>query len=108
MKGDIHKYVLSTNSFLFDIGEPRYWQNNTGYQIIKKVKYRLIPYSYNLKPCTVLPVSRLPNIAQISTCTQIKGDINRYVLSTSSCPCDIGGLRYRQINTGYKILRIGY
>ena len=45
MKGDIHKYVLSTNSFLCDIGELRYSLNNTGYQIAKIVKYRLIPNS---------------------------------------------------------------
>ena len=45
MKGDIHRYVMSTNSFLSDIGELRYRQNNIGYQIIEIVKYRLIPYS---------------------------------------------------------------
>ena len=44
MKGDIHSYVLSTSSFLCDIGEPRFRQNNTRYQIIKIVKYELIPY----------------------------------------------------------------
>ena len=41
MKGNIHRYVLSTISFLCDIGEPRYRQNNTGYQNIKIVNYRL-------------------------------------------------------------------
>ena len=56
----------------------------------------------------VLPVSRLPNLAQIAACTQIKGDIHRYVSSTSSPLCDIGEPRYRQNNTGYKILRIEY
>ena len=45
MNGDIFRYVLSTNSFLCDIGQPRYSQNNTGYQIIKVNKYTLIPYS---------------------------------------------------------------
>ena len=45
MKDDIHRYVLSTVSFLSDIRELRYRQNNTGYQIIKKVKFRFIPYS---------------------------------------------------------------
>ena len=40
MKGDIYRYVLSTNSFLCNIGEPRYGQNNLGYQIIKIVKSR--------------------------------------------------------------------
>ena len=44
MKGDIHSYVLITSSFLCDIGEPRFRQNNTRYQIIKIVKYELIPY----------------------------------------------------------------
>ena len=39
MKGDIHSYVLSTSSFLCDIGELRFRQNNTRYQIIKIVKY---------------------------------------------------------------------
>ena len=36
IKGDFHRYVLSTISFLSDIGERRYRQNNIGYQIIKK------------------------------------------------------------------------
>ena len=45
MKGDIQRYVLSTITFLCDIGKLRYRQNNTGYQNIKMVKYRLIPYS---------------------------------------------------------------
>ena len=39
MKGDIHSYVFSTNSFLYNIGDPRIRQNNTRYQIIKIVKY---------------------------------------------------------------------
>ena len=33
LKGDIHKYILSTSSFLCDFGELRYQQNNGGYQI---------------------------------------------------------------------------
>ena len=33
LNGDIHRYVLSTSSFLCDIGEPRYKQNKMGYQI---------------------------------------------------------------------------
>ena len=33
LKGDIHSFVSSTNSFLCDIGEPRYKQNKMGYQI---------------------------------------------------------------------------
>ena len=45
MKGDIHSFVLSISSFLCNIGQPRFRQNNTGYQTIKIVKYRLIPYS---------------------------------------------------------------
>ena len=32
MKGGIPRYVFSTSSPLCDIGEPRYRQNNTGYQ----------------------------------------------------------------------------
>ena len=39
MNGDIFRYVLSTNSFLCDIRQLRYSQNNTGYQIIKIIKY---------------------------------------------------------------------
>ena len=45
MKGDIHSYILSTITFQCDIGEPRFRQNNTVYQAIKIVKYRLVPYS---------------------------------------------------------------
>ena len=33
LKGGIHSFVLSTSSFLCDIGEPRYEQNKMGYQI---------------------------------------------------------------------------
>ena len=33
LKGDIHRYVLSTSSFLCDIRELRYNQKNMGYQI---------------------------------------------------------------------------
>ena len=33
LKGDIHSFVLSTSSFLYDIGELRYKQNKIGYQI---------------------------------------------------------------------------
>ena len=38
MKGDIHRYVLSTISFLCDIKEQKFTQNNIGYQTIKIVK----------------------------------------------------------------------
>ena len=38
MKDDIHRYVLITCSPLCNIGELRYRQNNTGYQISKIVK----------------------------------------------------------------------
>ena len=108
MKGDIHSYVLSTSSFLCDVRKPRYRQNSIGYQTIKIVKYKLIPYSRNMIPCIVLPVSRLPDIPEKSACTQMKGDINRYVLSTSSPLCNMGESRYRQNNKGYQILRKGY
>ena len=33
LKGDIHSFVSSTSSFLYDIGEPRYEQNKMAYQI---------------------------------------------------------------------------
>ena len=36
-------------------------------------------------PCTVLPVSRLHDIAEKTACSQMKGDINRYVLSNDLC-----------------------
>ena len=65
MKGDIHIYVLSTSIFLSNIGELKFRQNTTGYQIIKIVKFSVIPYSKKLIPSVVLPVSRLLNIAQI-------------------------------------------
>ena len=45
MKGEINRYVFSTISFLSDIRELRYRQNNTGYQIINIVIFILIPYS---------------------------------------------------------------
>ena len=44
IKADIHRYVLSTISFLCDIGEPRYRQNDTGYRINRIVKYCLKLY----------------------------------------------------------------
>ena len=59
-------------------------------------------------PCVVLPVSRLLDIAQKTACTQMKGNIYRYILSTSSLLCNIGKLRFKQNNMGYQILRIGY
>ena len=31
MKANVHRYVLNTNSPLYDIEEPRYWQNNMRY-----------------------------------------------------------------------------
>ena len=52
-------------------------------------------------PFIVLPISRLPDIAEKTACTQMKGNIRRYVLSTNSPLCDIKVLKYRQINTGY-------
>ena len=88
-KGDIHMYVLSTDSFLCDIGEPRYKQNNTGYHIIKIVKHRLKPYYFNLIPCIVLPISRLPDIARRIACTQNVPISVTLHLSTSSLLCNI-------------------
>ena len=58
-------------------------------------------------PFIVLPISRLPNLAERTACTQLKGDIRRYVLSTSSPMNNIGDPRYRLNNKGYQILRIG-
>ena len=55
-------------------------------------------------PFIVLPISRLPNFAERTACTQMKGDIHRYVLSTSSPMCNIGEPRYRLNNKGYQIL----
>ena len=59
-------------------------------------------------PCTVLPVSRLHDIAEKTACSQMKGDINRYVLSNDRPLCSIREPRYVQNSTGYHILRIGY
>ena len=59
-------------------------------------------------PFIVLPISWLPDIAEMTACTQMKGNIRRYILSTSSPLFDIGEPRYRRNNTGYQILRIGY
>ena len=59
-------------------------------------------------PFIVLPISRLPNFAKRTTCTQMKGDINRYVLTTSSPMCNIGESRYRQNKTRYHISRLWY
>ena len=55
-----------------------------------------------------MPVSLLPDIAQKTAYTQIKGNIHRYILSTSSPLCNIQELRYRQNKTRYQISRIGY
>ena len=59
-------------------------------------------------PFIVLPISRLPNFAEKTAYTQMKGDIRRYVLSTSSHMGDIGEPRYRLNNKGYQILWKGY
>ena len=45
MKDDINRYALSTISFLSNIREVRYRHNDSGYQIIEIVKFRLIPCS---------------------------------------------------------------
>ena len=90
MKGDIQRYVLSTISFLCDIGELRYWQNNTEQQNIEMVKYIDEYPIQNLISCIVLSVSRLPDIAWKTTCNQMEGDIYRYILSISSPLCYIG------------------
>ena len=57
-------------------------------------------------PCTVLPVSGLPDIAGYTASTQIKDDIHRYVLSTSSPLCNFGEPRYGQNNLWYQIIKI--
>ena len=71
IKGDILGYILRTSSPLCNIGEPRYSQNNTGCHILS-VGYYYSTFGYlgNMIPCFVLPISRLPNIAQKTTCTQ--------------------------------------
>ena len=58
--------------------------------------------------CIVMPVSRLNDIAGKTACTQMKVDIDRYILCTSSPLCGIREPRYGQNNKGYQILRIGY
>ena len=57
-------------------------------------------------PCTVLPVSRLHDIAEKTACSQMTGDINRYVLSNDRPLCGIGELRYVQNKMGYQVRRI--
>ena len=49
-KGGIHSFVWSTKSFLYNIKEPRYKQNNMGYHFI-------------------LLIFQLPNIVQKCVCT---------------------------------------
>ena len=65
-------------------------------------------HPWNMISCTFLPLSQLHDIAENTACTQMKGDINRYVLNTNSPLCGIVKPRYRQNNKGYQILRIGY
>ena len=55
-------------------------------------------------PFIVLPISRHPNFAEKTAYTQMKGDIRRYVLSTSSPMCNIREPRYRLNKKGYQIL----
>ena len=57
-----------------------------------------------MTPFIALPISRFPNFAERTAYTQMKGDIHRYVLSTSSPMCNIGEPRYRLNNKGYQIL----
>ena len=59
-------------------------------------------------PCIVMPVSRLHDIARRTACTQMKVNIDRYILCTSSPLCSIREPRYGQNNKGYHILRKGY
>ena len=59
-------------------------------------------------PCIVLPVSRFHDIAEKTACTQMKGDINRSVLSTSSPLCGFWEPKYRKNNKVHLILRLGY
>ena len=108
MKGDIYSYVLNTNSFLCVIREWRFMPHNTGYKTIKIVKYRLITYSQNLILCIVLPISRLPDIAQRTICIKNVPRNPTFHLSASSLLCNIGGRRYKQNNTAHYISRIGY
>ena len=108
MKGNIHWHVLSTNIFLCHIGEPRYRQNKTSYQIIKIVKYWLIPNSYNMIPCIVLRMLPAPLYCTVdclcSKCTQGCPLLFEYKQSYVQYWVP----KYRQNNTGYQILRIGY
>ena len=107
IKGDIYRSVLNTSNFLCNIRKPRYRENNTGYQIIKGIKYMQISTLF-LKSCIVLSISRFPGITQRTACTQnVPRDLT-FHLSASSLFCNIGEPRYRQNNTGHHILRIGY
>ena len=44
LKGDIHSFVSSISSFLWDNGEPRYEQNKIGYQISRIRKTVLLQF----------------------------------------------------------------
>ena len=70
MKGDIHRFIFSTSSSLYNIGEPRYRQNNAGYPILRIEFQAIFDYPVNPIPCIVLPISRLPYIAQKTNCTE--------------------------------------
>ena len=107
IKGDIYRSVLNTSNFLCNIRKPRYRENNTGYQIIKGIKYMQISTLF-LKSRIVLSISRLPGMTPRTACTQnIPMDVTFY-LSTRHLLCNIEELRYRQNNRGYQLLRIGY
>ena len=108
MKDDIHRYIFGTSGFLWDIGELRYRQNKTGYQMIEISQIQINALFLKSDTQYCFACISAPDIAQKTACTQIKGDILGYVLRTSSCLCNIGEPRYRQNNTGYHILRMGY
>ena len=67
MKGNIHRYVLSTSGPLFDIGKPRYRQNNKGYQVLRIGYLSILDYFDILIPGIDLPLSQLPDITQKTT-----------------------------------------
>ena len=101
-------FHLSTSSLLCNIWKSRYRQNNTGYPILSIGFQSIFDNLDNLIPCIVLPISWLPDIVWRTACTQnVPMDVT-FHLSTSSLLCNIWKPRYRQNNTGYPILSIGF
>ena len=60
-KGDIHGHVSSSTPFLYNMEKPKYKETNMRYHI---TRHKVVQYLKVLKSDLVLPISRLPDIAQ--------------------------------------------